>query len=136
MTKFRSIFFALVAFTLVTSIALADINLGSSFRWGIPSGAASFKLRVLDSVNAPVAIADPATNDSDGDGFVDVAVSDPDADGFQEIPVDVWLVGQPLGLFKFKVAPVDSNGNVGTEVGINDTYAAPAIDPATLSFVP
>jgi hypothetical protein len=134
-TKIKSFVLAL-SFVAVTAFVFADINLGSSFRWGIPAGAVSFKLRVLDSVNAPVAIADPATHDPDADGYVDVVVDDPDADGHQTIPVDVWLTGQPLGLYKFKVSPVDSNGNVGAEAGINDTYSAPAIDPATLSFIP
>jgi len=130
----RKFAFLLIAF-FVTSSVFADINMTSLFRWGIPPGAVSFKLRVLNSVNNPVAISDPATNDPDGNGFVDVLVDDPDEDGFQTIPVDIWLTGQPLGLYKFKVKALDSNGNAGTEEGADDTYGAPAIDPATLSFV-
>ena len=126
----------LIVALLVGSIVLGDINIASKFRWGVAAGAASYKLRVLDSLNNPITISDPATDDPDGDGFIDVPASDPDGDGFQEIEVSKWLVGKPLGLYKFKVKPLDINGNAGTEVGLNDTYVSPSIDPTTLSFVP
>lgn len=132
--KVRTSVLLLVVFACSAAI-WANINLDSQFRWGIPPGAVAFKLRVLDSVNAPIPIADPVTYDPDGNGFVDVPKDDPDGDGFQTIDVDIWLTGQALGLVKFKVSPIDGNGNAGTEVGANETYAAPEIDPTTLSFI-
>lgn len=101
------------------------ITLSSNFVWGAIAGT-TYRVQVRDAVNAPVAISDSVTNDPDGNGFVETTVN--------LVPVSIWLVGKPLGTYKFFVSAIDSNGNVGPEVQLNGDYAAPVIDSSTLTF--
>lgn len=121
---FKRLVGAAFALFLMSTPAFSQVvvTVDDVIEWDNVVGAAEYEIQVVDGGGIPVAINSAATNDPDSDGWAEVS-NDPD--GVSEISLTVFLIGQPTGVYTFRIRSVDANGNAGTHDQINIQYAPP-----------
>jgi len=102
------------------------MTLNAILEWDAVAGATSYHVRCEDSVGAPIGTANPGDSDAQGVAGTGGALS---------YPVEKYLTGQPVGIYKFFVRAVNPvTGLQSAWTQINFDFSGLAA-PTNLRFV-